>query len=324
MRQLPTISKFLDYLDEQRNFSAHTVRSYANDLRQFCQFLAGYDNTDQPQAGEMPVEALPAVDELNPARLEAMLPQVNATHLRAYLAMMRNNEYSKATIARRLATLRSFYKFLVKSEAITSSPVTAVRTPKQVKRLPRCLNVEEISALMDSPDTTTMLGCRDKAILETIYSAGMRVGELVALDVEDLDEIGQTVRIQGKGRKERIGSLGSKALEAITDYLAKRGEEVGQVSKGPLFVSKSGRRVTPRCVRRRLDLHSRAAGIDTHVSPHALRHSFATHMLNAGADLRSVQEMLGHESLSTTQIYTHLTTRRLKHVYENAHPLAKR
>jgi len=244
--------------------------------------------------------------------------------MRAYLGSMRDTGYTRSSIARKLATLRSFYKFLVRIESVENSPVTAIRTPRQDKRLPKHLDISQVEALMAAPDTTTLLGSRDRAIFETIYSAGLRVSELVALNIEDLDEFGEALRIRGKGKKERIGPLGSKALEAIDNYLAIRARTFGRSKSGPLFVSKSGKRISPRTVRRKLERYLLAAGIDARVSPHALRHSFATHMLNAGADLRSLQEMLGHESLSTTQVYTHLTTKRLKEVYDRAHPLATR
>jgi len=237
---------------------------------------------------------------------------------------MRNNGYSKSTMARKLATLRSFYKYLVRIQAVEASPVSVVRTPRQDRRLPKCLDVEQVEALLAAPDPATLLGARDRAILETIYSSGLRIGELVALNVEDLDEFSEALRIRGKGKKERLVPLGGKAVEAIEAYLAMRPGQFTPTDRGPLFVNKSGRRLSARSIRRKLDKYLLEAQIDTHISPHVLRHSFATHMLNAGADLRSVQEMLGHESLSTTQIYTHLTTRRLQEVYQRAHPLASR
>jgi integrase/recombinase XerC len=240
------------------------------------------------------------------------------------LAMMRNSGYSKSTIARKLATLRSFYKYLVRQGQVEASPVSVVRTPRQDRRLPKCLDVGQMEALLAAPDTATLLGSRDRAILETIYSAGLRISELVGLNVEDLDEFAEALRIRGKGKKERLVPLGGKAIEAIENHLQMRRSAFGAPGRGPLFVNKAGRRLTDRSIRRKLDGYLLQAGIDVHISPHVLRHSFATHMLNAGADLRSVQEMLGHESLSTTQIYTHLTTTRLKEVYDRAHPLATR
>jgi len=296
------VEQFLDHLDLERNFSAHTVRCYATDLRQFCAFLAG-------RAGA-------------PGGLEAALLGLTATTVRAYLAHLRTQGYHKATVARKLASLRSFYKYLVRTERIEASPVSVVRTPKQDRRLPACLDSEQIAALLEAPDPTTLGGARDRAILETLYSGGLRISELVGLNVEDVDELSEVARVRGKGRKERLVPLGSKALEALDAYRPRRAAAGAEAGRGPLFVNRFGRRISARSVRRRMDRHLRTAGLDAAVSPHTLRHSFATHLLNAGADLRSVQEMLGHRSLSTTQIYTHLTTRRLREVYERAHPLA--
>jgi len=312
--RIPLISRFLEYLDSERNFSPHTVRSYQADLTQFCRFLAADHNADKISA-----EDLPAPNTLGPAsKLTCRILAVRPLDIRTFLAILRNSGLSKATIARKLAALRSLYKFLVRIGKLDASPVSVIRTPRQDKHLPKCLDIKQIDALLAAPDTTTPLGARDKAILETIYSAGLRISELVALNIEDLDEFSEVLRIRGKGKKERLCPIGSKAVEAIDTYI-----ETQQAGKsGPLFVNKHGKRISPRSVRRKLDKYLLVAGINPNVSPHTLRHSFATHMLNAGADLRCVQELLGHASLSTTQIYTHLTTRRLKEVYDRAHPLA--
>jgi len=314
MTDIALISHFIEYLDGERNFSAHTIRSYRNDLLTFCRFLAA-----DGQGAEMSIDDLPADSELPPSReMARRILSAGPLEVRAMLAVMRNSGLSKSTIARKLAAVRSFYRFLVKIGKLEASPISVVRTPRQDKRLPKCLDIEQIEALLAAPDADSLLGARDKAIIETIYSAGLRVSELVALNIEDLDEFSEVLRIEGKGRKERLCPLGSKAVEAIARYLQMR--RAGQM--GPLFVNRHGGRISDRSVRRKLDKYLLAAGIDPGVSPHTLRHSFATHMLNAGADLRSVQELLGHSSLSTTQIYTHLTTRRLKEVYDKAHPLA--
>ena len=321
MIAVPLISKFLTYLEVERNFSAHTIRSYTADLLQFCQFLCACGSAGATVA-ELSSEKLPPVEELQADSLQKSLPAVTALEVRSYLAMMRNSEYSKATVARKLATLRSFYKYLSRMGDVTASPVTAVRTPRQDKRLPKCLDVSQIEALLAAPDTDTMLGARDRAILETIYSAGLRISELVGLNLEDLDEFAEALRIRGKGKKERLAPLGSHAVASIQAYLGKRKGKGASAKRGPIFINKSGRRLSERSIRRKLDGYLLVAGIPIHISPHTLRHSFATHMLNAGADLRSVQELLGHESLSTTQIYTHLTTTRIKEVYNKAHPMA--
>ena len=373
----PMIDSFLTYLDAQRNFSAHTVRSYASDLRQFCQFLLVPAGGSEPPS----LDDMPPLDDPPPAQLGELLLGVDCNLIRSFLASMRNSGYSKATVARKLATLRSFYKYLVKVERVKSSPVSVIRTPRQDKRLPKCLDIQQVQSLLEASDTATPLGARDRAILETIYSSGLRVGELVALNLEDLDEFTQALRIRGKGKKERLVPLGSHAVAAINHYLTLRsrtqptqgregqppegngqsradsdsqpigdgsqslqsdeadddrkgqpdGRQGGQTRnlvgpaarRGPLFLNKANRRLSDRSVRRKLEKYLLTSGIPIHISPHVLRHSFATHMLNAGADLRSVQEILGHESLSTTQIYTHLTTGRLQEVYQRTHPLAR-
>ena len=320
--QLEILERFYAYLDSERNFSVHTLRSYRADLLQFCRFLASQSLQQEP-VQPLCADDLPPLEELDPAPLSQAILSVSPTVIRAYLAMLRNSEYSKSTVSRKLATLRSFYKYLVRCGDVASSPVSVIRTPKQDKRLPKCLDVQQVDDLLAAPDTGTLLGSRDSAVLETIYSSGLRISELVGLNIEDLDEFAHALRIRGKGKKERIVPLGSKAVHAIDHYLQLRLGPDGTRRRGPLFVNKHGTRLSARSIRRKLDKYLAEAGIAIHVSPHTLRHSFATHMLNAGADLRSVQEMLGHQSLSTTQIYTHLTTRRLKQVYDSAHPLSQ-
>ena len=321
--QLPLIEQFLEYLAAERNFSDHTIRSYSSDLLQFCRFLASEAGDAGLQSAQT-AKQLPPAETLDRSRLSERILVVEPLTIRAYLAMMRNSEYSRATIARKLATLRSFYKFLVRIQAVEASAVSVVRTPRQDKRLPRFLDVEQVEALMNAPDATTLLGSRDRAILETIYSGGLRIGELVSLNVSDLDEFSEVLRIRGKGKKERLAPLGAKAYEALQDYLRKRNAAFGSQKNAPLFLNKHGKRLSDRSIRRKLNQYALLANIGFHISPHALRHSFATHMLDAGADLRTVQEMLGHASLSTTQIYTHLTTRRLKEIYNRTHPMARR
>ena len=321
MQHPALIQRFLDYLDSERRFSAHTLRGYSADLTQFCRFLSA-EAPGSPPPAELSACDLAETPLLPAQRLSRRILDVMPLQIRAELAMMRNSGYSKATIARKLSTLRSFYKFLVRCGKLKASPVSVIRTPRQDRRLPLCLDVDQVRKLLSAPDDGTLLGARDRAILETIYSAGLRIGELVALDLEDLDEFSEAVRVRGKGKKERLAPMGSKAIKAIDRYLELRAGSFGRRRRGPLFLNKTGGRISARSVRRKFDKYLLMAGLDHHVSPHTLRHSFATHLLNAGADLRSVQELLGHEKLSTTQIYTHLTTRRLKQVYDRAHPLA--
>ncbi len=325
------VQQFLNHLKYEKRFSEHTAKCYGADLRQFGEFLigasdspdvsgltAGPTSLSQQQAGPataVATETVPKVDQL--------LLTVQTSDVRAYLAFLNGKQYSKSTIARKLATLRSFYKFLVKKDRLSSNPVTAVRTPKQEKKLPRFLEYEQVKILLETPPIDTWLGARDRAILETLYSTGIRVSELVALNMDDIDFLGEVMHIRGKGKKERISPISSSALQVIQHYMEfrnKRAQNNSNFDLKVLFVNKHGRRLSTRSVRRKMDKYLKMAGLDSAISPHTLRHSFATHMLNNGADLRSVQELLGHQSLSTTQIYTHLTTKKLKEVYDSAHP----
>jgi integrase/recombinase XerC len=330
MEDSTIVQRFLDYLKFEKRFSEHTAKCYGADLTQFGEFLIGASDSSLTGA-----ESISSVQQGGPTMAVAMqtnhkvdeqLLSVDVNTVRGYLAFLNEKQYSKATIARKLATLRSFYKFLVKSNQIGTNPVTAVRTPKQEKRLPRFLEYDQVKKLLETPPMDNWLGARDRAILETLYSTGMRVSELVALNMDDIDFLGEVVHIRGKGKKERVAPIGSSALQIIQHYIEfrnKRAQSNSNFDSKVLFVNKHGRRLSTRSVRRKMDKYLKMAGMDPSISPHTLRHSFATHMLNNGADLRSVQELLGHQSLSTTQIYTHLTTRKLKEVYENAHPRSK-
>jgi len=322
------VQEFLNYLRFEKRFSEHTAKCYGADLSQFSEFLIGA-SVGSPAADEpisLPQQqggpATAVVTQAKP-KVDQLLISLETDTVRAYLAFLNEKQYSKTTIARKLATLRSFYKFLVKRNQVSSNPVTVVRTPKQEKKLPRFLEYEEVKRLLETPPMDNWLGARDRAILETLYSTGIRVSELVALNMDDIDFLGEVVHIRGKGKKERIAPIGSSALQVIQHYMEfrnKRAQSNSNFDSKVLFVNKHGRRLSTRSVRRKMDKYLKMAGLDPAISPHTLRHSFATHMLNNGADLRSVQELLGHQSLSTTQVYTHLTTRKLKEVYQNAHP----
>lgn len=321
------VEQFLSYLKYERRFSEHTAKCYGTDLCQFGEFLGR--SSDSAGALSEPVSlshhdgGVTAVATQSETKLDQLLLSADVNEARSYLAFLNEKEYSKATIARKLATLRSFYKFLVRINRRDSNPMTAIRTPKQEKRLPRFLEYEQVKKLLDTPPVDNWLGARDKAILETLYSTGMRVSELVALNLDDIDFLGEVVHIRGKGKKERLAPISSSALQVIQHYMEfrnKRAQSNSNFDSKVLFVNKHGHRLSTRSVRRKMDKYLKMAGLDPAISPHTLRHSFATHMLNNGADLRSVQELLGHQSLSTTQIYTHLTTRKLKQVYESAHP----
>jgi integrase/recombinase XerC len=320
---LPIIRQFLDYLRLERHFSPYTARCYGADLRQFAQFLAGEIDPGAEHDHHANANAS--------AGVARRIVEADPLLIRRFLTHLDDFEYSAATLARKIATLRSFYKYLARIGTVASNPMMLIRTPKQAKRLPKAISVEQVEKLLAAPDDAQTLGARDRAILETLYSTGIRVSELVDLDRADLDEIGEALTIRGKGKKERIVPLGSHALRAIRHYLAtldadarfaavSQAHEAGQDT--PLFLNKTASRLSSRSVRRKLDKYLLEAGLDPDISPHTLRHSFATHLLDNGADLRSVQELLGHQSLSTTQIYTHLSTQRMRDAYDQAHPRA--
>ena len=244
--------------------------------------------------------------------------------IREFLNYLFGQNYTKSTTARKLATLRSFYKFMIRRGLVQVSPLSAIRTPKQEKRLPKCLDLEQVQKLLDAPGDGDLLSARDKAMLEVLYSSGIRVSELVELDMQDMDLQEGILRVRGKGRKDRLTPIGSQAIKAVQRYFELRAidsRSQGQYQQR-VFLNKHGEPLSTRSVRRKLDKYLVEAGLDPGISPHTLRHSFATHLLNNGADLRSVQELLGHQSMSTTQIYTHLTTTRMKEVYDSAHPRA--
>ncbi len=325
MKDCELITEFIDYLRFEKHFSNYTARCYSADLKQFIeavlsqQDLRAEENvtTDESSDGSgVGVATLASVS------LKEKLLSVGPDQIRAYLAYLHDNNYSASSSARKLATLRSFYKFLVKRGYISTNPVSAIKTPKQEKRLPKCLTLEQVQRLLNTPDEKDWLGSRDKAMLETIYSTGVRVSELVDLDIDDVDFLSGMLHIRGKGNKERLAPIGQTAMLAIKKYLMMRNQHANsaQFDQKALFVNKHGKRLSTRSVRRKLDKYLIEAGLDPSISPHTLRHSFATHMLNNGADLRSVQELLGHQSISTTQIYTHLTAGRLKEAYDQAHP----
>ena len=286
------IDKFINYLKIEKDASEHTIINYSTDLREFGEFLS-----------DRAVEGVTYLD------------------LRRYLASMRDKDFSKRTIARKLASLRSFFRFLYREGYIKTNPASSIATPKLDKKLPVFLDSDEVIKLIEAPGNKDSFGLRDKAILETLYSTGMRVSELSTLREEDIDFISGTVKVFGKGKKERLTPIGDKALKAIRDYMGKgRGKKVSD--KKAIFLNKNGTRLTDRSVRRVVAKYIKRVSLKEGISPHTLRHSFATHLLNRGADLRSVQELLGHMNLSTTQIYTHVTTKRLKEVYEKSHPRA--
>lgn len=315
----PLMTQFLDYLQLEKHFSDYTVKSYGADLIQFGQFLAGEIG---PAAAATPVGG--ALMKLAPGEIDQRIISCEAISVREFLAYLYGQNYTKSTTARKLATLRSFYKFLIRRGVVSVNPLSTIRTPKQEKRLPKCLDLEQVQKLLDAPGEADLLSSRDKAMLEVLYSSGIRVSELVELEMSDLDLQEGVLRVRGKGRKDRLTPIGSQAIKAVQHYFEMRAHE--PKCQGPeanrVFLNKHGETLSTRSVRRKLDKYLVQAGLDPGISPHTLRHSFATHLLNNGADLRSVQELLGHQSLSTTQIYTHLSTGRVKEVYDSAHPRA--
>jgi integrase/recombinase XerC len=294
------IAEFLRYLSLERNASAHTVKSYREDLYQALVFFR---------------------DRLSVKRVET--GQVTSRALRGYLAWLHEQGYAKTTIARRIAAVRSLCRFLCRQGTLNSNPAAGLRSPRQDKRLPHFLSEQNLTALLTAPSANTPQGLRDRAILESLYSAGLRVSELTGLNLPDIDLDSGLATVRGKGKRERLALFGPHALKAIKRYLEMR-ETLAQAAlrQQAVFLNRRGTRLTSRSVGRLLEKYLALAGLDPRTSPHSLRHSFATHMLDRGADIRSVQELLGHKSLGTTQIYTHVTTNRLRDSYHKAHPRA--
>lgn len=326
------INEFLNYLLDERHFSPYTARCYGVDLRQFTDYLADEfgiecdQNTEtacwnSAQGGHRP----DIVGTVAPATITSTILAIDVGRIRGFLAHLGESSYSAATMARKIATLRSFHKWLESRGIIESNPMVLIRTPKQAKRLPKAISVDDVERLLSAPDTGSLLGSRDRAMLETLYSTGIRVSELVGINIGDIDEAGQALVVRGKGRKERIVPLGSHAITAISHFLAMRREATRDTPDptNALFINKQGSRISTRSVRRKVSKYLEQVGLDPSISPHTLRHSFATHLLDNGADLRAVQELLGHQSLSTTQVYTHLTTQRMRDAYDQAHPRAE-
>jgi integrase/recombinase XerC len=309
----PLVKQFLEYLKLEKHFSDYTGKSYGADLIQFSQFLSGEIGQTHSASRDA---AIQSIDE--------RLTRCEPLTIREFLAYLYAQNYTKSTTARKLATLRSFYKFLIRKGLVSANPLSAIRTPKQEKRLPKCLDLEQVQKLLEAPGDGDLLSARDRAMLEVLYASGIRVSELVELEMADLDLQEGVLRVRGKGRKDRLTPIGSQAIRALQKYFELKALDSKSQNEmnGRVFLNKHGHSLSTRSVRRKLDKYLIAAGLDPGISPHTLRHSFATHLLNNGADLRSVQELLGHQSLSTTQVYTHLTTSRIKQVYDEAHPRA--
>lgn len=292
------INGFLSYLANERNYSPHTAENYRIDLDGFCKFLK-----------ENKISQFNSIDRII---------------CRRFLAFLESNKLGRRSVARKISALRSFYKFLMREKMVTSNPWKVISTPKIIKKLPSFLYTEEIESLLNQPNIRTTQGIRDKAMLELLYATGMRVSELTKLNLGDIDLSESEIIVKGKGSKERIVLMGSYSILALKDYLKyARGKFACRHKENrALFLGRFASRLTGRSIERILKKYIKSAGIEKKTTPHSLRHSFATHLLEGGADLRSVQELLGHSSLSTTQMYTHITKEHLKKLYDKTHPRA--
>jgi len=304
------VQQFIDFLSLEKGYAANTCRAYSRDLEDFLAYFM--NNRALPMTMEGDGRDVDATD----------LDAVSSLVIRGYLGHLHKQKIQKTSIARKISSIRTFFKFLEKHGVISKNPAESVLTPKQDKPVPAYLTVDQVFRLLDSIDTKTLAGKRNRAILETMYSAGIRVSELVGLDVPDVDFSGKSIRVLGKGNKERLVPIGQPALAAIENYREALHiqKKLTNGDQGPLFLNKNLGRLTTRSVARLLSKAALEAGLTVPVAPHDLRHSFATHMLDAGLDLRLVQELLGHQQLSTTQKYTHVSIDRLMAAYDNAHP----
>jgi integrase/recombinase XerC len=300
------IKDFQIYLKVQRNVSEHTLKAYIADVEEFNSFLQRNDIKKKSDA----------------------IIDVEPETIRTYLSHLYREKVKKVTVNRKVSSLRSFYKYLLRTGKIKNNPAEMVQTPKIEKYMPTFLSVDETFQLLDAQSDNSVSGLRDHAMLELFYSSGLRLSELAGLNVTDFDFSQALVKLRGKGKKERIVPVGKQALQAIDEYIKKTAEvrkkNDDNVFKNPLFLNIRGERITARSIARIVDATTVKSGIGRKISPHSLRHSFATHLLNAGADLRSIQELLGHESLSTTQKYTAVNINRMMEVYDKAHPRAKK
>ena len=302
------LTQFHEHLRYERNVSEHTLRNYASDLEQFHDYLAPAD----PKTGK---------------RNEPELAQIDHITIREWLATLHSNNKAKRSVARKLAALRTFFQFLVREGLVELNPAKLVSTPRLEKRLPKHLSIEDAIRFIETPDVETDLGKRDRAMLELLYATGVRVSELTKLNLQDIDFKNKLIRVTGKRRKERIVPFGDPAHEALRNYLEVRdpllnSAPISERDQSALFLNYQGTRITTRSVGRTVEKYIRICAGMHDISPHALRHSFATHLLDSGADLRDIQELLGHARLSTTQIYTHVSMEKLIEVYDKAHPKA--
>ena len=292
------IDDFHSYLEKERGYSKHTSTSYIHDLHRFNKFLIEYVGTP-----DISVEI------------------IDKQAIRHFLGKEFEEGLSAKTVGRRLASIKSFYKYLIKAEVVENNPSIYVKTPKVSKPLPNFIDEKMINTLMEAPPTNTIAGVRDRAILELFYSTGIRLSELINVTFRNVDFSSNLMKVVGKGNKERLIPFGDRAMKAIENYVVKSGRSVKTADMdAPLFVNSNGERISQRTVQRSLNMYLRLVTEGEHLGPHTLRHSFATHMLDRGADLRAVKDLLGHSSLSSTQIYTHVQPERMKKIYKKAHP----
>ena len=295
----PLLEKFRSHLDDEKGASPHTVRNYMIDLVDFERYLV--------------------------ERMKLSLLSASHAAIRGYMGTLAV-DHAATSRARRLASIKSFYKYLVRQKLLPGSPAKLVKSPKRPKNLPKVLPVDEMFAILDMPSQKTVLGLRDRAILEILYGGGLRISELCGLNLLDVDRSGRIIRVMGKGSKERLCPVNAQSIRALEAYLARRGELLAVERPGQdaeaVFLNYRGGRLLPRSIARHLDTYVVKCALQRKVSPHALRHSFATHLLGGGADIRSIQELLGHASLSTTQRYTDVSWEQLQSIYDAAHPRA--
>ncbi len=292
-------NKYINYLEAERNASPYTVRNYTTDLLDFFQFLR--------------------------AKGVSSLKEVDRHILRDYLSHLREQGFVKASIARKLSAIRSFYRYLLREEMVPASPVATTSSPKLDRRLPLFLTIDEMERLLEAPDLSSPQGQRDRALIELLYASGIRLSELAQLNLEQVNLDTNEIRVWGKGSKERVVLMGEPAAKALSAYLSLgRPKLLGKKRSSAFFLNRYGERLVQRRVQKILEKYANIAGIDKRVHPHRLRHTFATHLLDGGADLRVVQELLGHDNLSSTQIYTHVTKSQARKVYLSAHPMARK
>lgn len=301
MLLLPLVDSYIFYLDNEKNMAEMTIKAYNSDWMDFFNYLE---------------------KELGFDMINLDINEINHSIIRKYLVYLNNRNLAKNTIARRMSALKSFYRYLLKKEIIKQNPLEHVATPKIPKKLPRYLAQEEMIKVLEQPLLADEAGSRDRAILELLYGAGIRVSELVKMDLESLDLVYGYIRVFGKGRRERIVPIGKEAVKTLQLYLSKTRSQWAAQSEKALFLNQKGGRLSDRSVRSIVNKYCRLAGTKEILSPHGFRHSFATHLLDNGADLRVVQELLGHKKISSTQIYTHVSRTKLRKIYHMTHPRA--